>query len=353
MNDYAGRYNSIISRRIKLYIAQDPFASIKLIAIELQRRGYGLRSFMLCGKSFSEFTAPNGNKWLTRDAHISYPGVSSLHDEISSMKPYGYEFAAMNKVRTPITKVIGNGEGFSVQEFNDILTFSGKAIVKPAKASLSHGLTLGINSYEELPQAIAHAAKYSPDVIVQEQVDGEEVRFIYIGGNVVAAMLRRTPRVIGDGRLTTEQLLVKENSERMELSLEYVNYPQLDGSVINVNHHDLHRVPAPDEIVQLGKGTMIKTGASIYEILGEIHASYISEVKRLCDQLGAGVIVADFFIKDFMQPLENDNYCFIEFNTSPVLKLCYGCRDGKQYDIVPVLCDYIERQLTSNGETAH
>ena len=56
-------------------------------------------------------------------------------------------------------------------------------------------------------------------------------------------------------------------------------------------------------------------------------------------------MVVDIMIQNLRQPHTKNNYAFIEFNTAPVLKLFYSCRDGKHYDVLPELAAMIDASL--------
>jgi uncharacterized protein (DUF1330 family) len=90
---------------------------------------------------------------------------------------------------------------------------------------------------------------------------------------------------------------------------------------------------------------MIRTGASIYNVIQTVHPSYLQTVENLAQKLGANFIVVDMILRDYTQEQSANNYAFIEFNTTPVLKLFYSCRDGQHYDVVEELADMIDGTL--------
>jgi uncharacterized protein (DUF1330 family) len=72
-------------------------------------------------------------------------------------------------------------------------------------------------------------------------------------------------------------------------------------------------------------------------------------VENLVQTLGARFVVVDMMLQDYTKPKTAANYAFIEFNTAPVLKLFYSCRDGKQYDVVAELAAMIDTSLTGEN----
>ena len=73
-------------------------------------------------------------------------------------------------------------------------------VVKPARGEQGRGITVGVRSPDALSSAVDHALTLCPDVLVEACAPGDDVRVLVIGGDVVAAAVRRPARVVGDGR---------------------------------------------------------------------------------------------------------------------------------------------------------
>lgn len=329
-----------------MYIKDDPYASYKLLKIEFLKKGYEVSEEVRDdGRRFVTYTSPAGKQWRTRAALLRYPCVSEQARYISRNKEVAYKFAHKHGVSIPYTRYIQPDETIGAEDAARLLAQHKNLIVKPSNTSLSRGLTLTIRTQQALEAAILKARKVAPTVLVQEQVEGEEIRFMVMNGKVVSALLRRTARVTGDGTSTLAQLIEQENAARRQLQFEYLSYPQLSEENIPAELLTSQRVPARGEVVELNRATMIKNGCSVYDIASDIHSSYMKLVEGLCQQLDTKFIVVDMFVKDYTQPKAARNHWFIEFNTSPVLKLFYGCRNGKMFDMVPKLADNIDKTL--------
>jgi D-alanine-D-alanine ligase-like ATP-grasp enzyme len=326
-------------------IIKDEHASYKLLARALEQKGYAID--VTEGRSVTAtYTRPTGEVWKTRAAHLAYPFTSSKARSVSQYKNKAYELAEEVGFSYPSTVFVTDLP--SDETLESLLSRYKKLIVKPNNSSLSRGLTVNIETIDDLKKAIAHARKVTPNVLIQEQVKGEEIRFTVIEGKVEAALLRRTARVIGDGVSSISALIQAENELRKNLTFDYITYPLLSASLVGEERMQDARVPAKGEIVELSHSTMIRGGCSVYDILPEIHPSYIKQVENLVAKLDAGFVVVDVFCQAFDQPATPENHWFIEFNTAPVLKLYYSCRDGKHFDIVSRLADAIDRSLATS-----
>ena len=72
-------------------------------------------------------------------------------------------------------------------------------VVKPARGEQGKGVAVGLRGWKEAKTAIDVARKICNEVVVEECVEGMDLRIIVIDYRVVAAAIRRPARVIGDG----------------------------------------------------------------------------------------------------------------------------------------------------------
>ena len=273
---------------------------------------------------------------LSTDSPL-YPFATSSARLITNHKNLSYDLASKIGISHPDSVTIyPDDQVFKAATL--LLETHGLVIVKPNSGSVSNGLTLNISRTDALPEAIKHARSFSDKVLVQQQVRGDEVRFVVVDGAVRAAILRQTPGVTGDGTTTLGQLIKDENVSRSSIVDTAVPYPRIDSDLVNMDAVNLDSIPALNERVELGKGTMIRLGASIYDVTETIHPSYLEIAEKLGVQLGNGFVVVDIMIHDYTKPAGNNNYAFIEYNLCPALQLFYSCRDGKHFDVVG---DYI------------
>lgn len=325
------------------HVKNDPSATYALLEQDFKNRGYDIHETVTPETVNVSFTSPAGAQWNMRADHIWYPGNSKEVREISIYKNKGYAVAQKAGFPVPFTYKVE--EVIDNNVLDDMLRRYTTLIVKPEDSSLGKGLTIGITTRAQLTDAIAAARLVSSSVLVQQQVTGQEVRFTVIEGKVVAALLRETARVVGDGISTVAALIQKENERRSKLVFDVISYPLLDVSIIDKEMLHSTVVPANNEIIELASSTMIRGGCSIYNVLDAIHPTYITEVEKLVAKIGASFIVVDVFCSEYTAEASPENHWLIEFNTAPVLKLFYACRDGRHFDIVPRLVAMIDRRI--------
>lgn len=327
-------------------ITDDAFATYKLLATEFKKRGYQVTIHKNEQRlTVVTYTSPTGQVWQTLAKNIGYPFTSREAADLFDHKDRAYSYVSEKGLSIPATYYVPEGNTVDEVVIQQMLQDYKKLIVKPEDSSLSRGLSLNLTTAASVLDGIKKAQRVKPGVIIQEQVVGEEIRFVIIKGKIQAALLRRTPRVVGDGHHTIAELLVAENEVRQTLQFPYIHYPQLTDKIIDSSFFTNKNVPKDGEIIEFNHATMIKNGSSVYNVLDQVHPSYIETVERSVRDIGTKFMVSDLFFADFTQPQQAHNYWFIEFNTSPVLKLCYGCRDGKMFDVIPLLVDLIDEHI--------
>jgi D-alanine-D-alanine ligase-like ATP-grasp enzyme len=325
--------------------------TIEIIEDVLSKKGYVFHSLSLGSnqRSYTQICHKDGTPLLTVSSdNPLYPFAASSARLIAKDKMTSYDFVSRNEVMTPQTLVFTAGD--PIETAMQFLSRHETVIVKPMRGADSRGLTLDVTTPEMLEAAIQKATEKRNPVLIQRQFYGEEVRFAVINGKVKAVILREKPKVIGDGISTVRQLIAAENEARRALDGMLVPYPQLDESIIDPSILENDTVIATGEVCELNKSTMIKGGASIYDIFETIDKAYIEAAERAAKGIGKGFIVVDMMLEDYAAALTNDNYVFIEFNMAPTLSLFYSCRDGSH---VPIVEEYlgpmIERAMLNDA----
>src|SRR5699024_9545865 len=89
-------------------------------------------------------------------------------------------------------------------------------VIKPVDGSFGRGVFVDLYAEEEVLQAIAFIKKeLNEDIIVEQYIDGHDYRVYVIENEVVGAILRVPPNIIGDGKSTVEELIKIKNKDRM------------------------------------------------------------------------------------------------------------------------------------------
>jgi len=88
-------------------------------------------------------------------------------------------------------------------------------VVKPASGTgAGEGVTAGVRREAELGRAAARAALFGPRLLVEEQVEGANYRLLFLDGELLDAVRRDPPALVGDGRSSLRALVRLANEAR-------------------------------------------------------------------------------------------------------------------------------------------
>lgn len=311
--------------------------SIDLLTSYLKKKGCVVKRISLGHPKpldFFHISDPNSGQGLIFSSkRISYPPATTSARDIASDKTKSYDLAKSLAINYPET-ILVEASNYNLREIRLFLKKHRSVIVKPRNGLQSGGLSVDIGHLNKLKDSIQFASSFSENVLIQKQAEGEEVRFIIINRTVRAALLRKKPCVVGDGKSTIAQLLAAENKSRAKINFSLVPYPPLDARLISNKLPPAEYIPQPGEVIELSRATMIRGGASVYEILSQIDPSYVAIAQKLANNLIAPLICVDIMIEDYVRKASGSNYNFIEMNLGMSLPMCYSCRDGKHFPII-------------------
>jgi GNAT-family acetyltransferase (TIGR03103 family) len=90
----------------------------------------------------------------------------------------------------------------------------GDVVVKPTRGEQGKGITVGVNSAEELDAALARAREEHPNVLIEQRAPGDDLRLVVIDGKVVAAALRKPAEIVGTGHHRVRELIEAQSRRR-------------------------------------------------------------------------------------------------------------------------------------------
>ncbi len=209
----------------------------------------------------------------------------------------------------------------------------GDCVVKPAGGTGGgRGVTTGIRTTHHLARAAAAAAVYADDLLIEEQVEGDNYRLLYLDGELIDAFVRRCPAVVGDGHSTVRQLVERANDERL------ASQAGISQVLLSIDL-DMRRTLARQKlslrsVPQAGQRVSVKTvinensGADNTTVTHELHPAIIEAGKRAVKALRVRFAGIDLVTKDHTRPLEETGGVILEVNGTPNLYYHYTKQDG-------------------------
>ena len=97
----------------------------------------------------------------------------------------------------------------------------GPVVVKPAWGTgAGEGITAAVSRRSDLAGAMARAGVYCADVVIEEQIEGDNYRLLYLDRELLDAVRRAAPSVRADGSSTIRQLIAAEIEDRRRGGME-------------------------------------------------------------------------------------------------------------------------------------
>jgi len=217
-------------------------------------------------------------------------------------------------VRVPVgTEVAGDDLGSALV----LLERFGELVVKPARGEQGRGITVGVRDEAGLRSAVALARQHCPDVLVEELVEGEDLRVVVIDCEVVAAAVRRPATVVGDGVSDVTTLICRTSRRRERATGGESRIPLDDttAAVVAEAGWAMDDVPPAGERIRVRRTANLHTGGTIEDVTERLHPEIAAAAVRASRAIGIPVTGLDFLVPD----LDGPEHVFVEANERPGL----------------------------------
>ena len=199
----------------------------------------------------------------------------------------------------------------------EFLAEVGSVVVKPARGEQGHGITVGVTDADALARAVELARRFSSEVLLEEQVSGEDLRVLVIDHQVVAAAVRRPAAVIGTGEHTI-RALIEAQSRRRAAATGGESRILIDDTTVEIVAEagfDLDDVLPADEELVVRRTANLHTGGTIHDVTASLHPELATAAVQASHALDIPVVGMDFMVRAVDEP----EYHVIEANERPGL----------------------------------
>nr|WP_246590237.1 N-acetylglutaminylglutamine synthetase [Marinobacterium ramblicola] len=296
----------------KLFIGAEPEAELniyaRLITREARRRGIGVEVLDAEGGFFR--LSLGGRSVSCRESlseMTSAVAMSRCDDKAVTRRLLQKE-----GLRVPEQVVAGDDE-----QIEDFLSRHHSVVVKPARGEQGRGIQVGLAGLDEVRVAVDNARHYCDKVLIEQCVKGEDLRIIVINYQVVAAAVRRPPRILGDGTHSVGELIERLSRRRQAATDGESSIPldsETERSVRKLGYEFDDLLPS-GEWLQVRTTANLHTGGTIHDVTAELHPVLSSAAVRAAKAIEIPVVGLDFMVPDVSGP----DYAIIEANERPGL----------------------------------
>ena len=216
-------------------------------------------------------------------------------------------------------------------------------VMKPAHGTGGgQGVTTGIRTRSQLARALAAAGRFGIDLLIEEQVAGDNFRLLYLDGVLLDAVRRQPPSLVGNGSSSIRALIHHENARRSrgwetaQVTIQVDR--ELKGTLAN-QALSLRSIPAKGERVILKTVVNDNTTEDNHPALHSVCDEVSEAGARAAHLLGVRLAGVDIITTNPGRPLAETGGVVLEVNTTP------GLYHHKRGDQCPVAESLLEAML--------
>ena len=185
------------------------------------------------------------------------------------------------------------------------------------------GVITGVSTVTGLRLAAFQAARFDPDLIAEEQIEGQSWRLLFIDGRFLDAVRRDPPRIVGDGSKSIAKLVQIENTARLKArpftALSPIRIDRECTAYLKAQELTRRSIPEAGQLVILKRAVNENASAQNHALRAHVHPATINTCARLTQNLGVRLAGIDIIARDISLPLTRTNGYIGEVNTTPGL----------------------------------
>lgn len=296
----------------RLFLGPSPDANLnpyaRILTTEARRRGITVE---VVDEPSSMFRLSlGGRSFLCRESLTSATSAAAM--TICDDKALTRRILAGAGLRVPDQCVASSEEAVAafLQEHRAV-------VVKPARGEQGRGIAVNLTGMDEVRAAINAARSHCDTVLLEEFVEGQDLRIVVIDFKVVAAAIRRPAQVIGTGRHTVRELIVKQSRRRAAATGGESKIP-LDAETercVRLGGYEMDAVVPSGEALLVRRTANLHTGGTIHDVTDELHHELAVAAVQAAKAIDIPVVGLDLMVPD----VRAREHWFIEANERPGL----------------------------------
>jgi cyanophycin synthetase len=221
-------------------------------------------------------------------------------------------------------------------------------VVKPLNANHGRGVSINLNSDEEVEAGFAEAKEHSRSraILVESFITGFDHRMLVVDNKLVAVAKRVPGHVVGDGRHTIAELVDIVNQdprrgighEKVLTRLEIDNQAKRLMDSAGVTEETV----LPDgEVFYLRSTANLSTGGTAIDLTDVVHPDNRDMAERAIMAVGLDVGGVDFLIDDITKSYKDIGGAIVEVNAAPGFRMHVAPSEGQPRDVAGRVIDML------------
>lgn len=345
MNDYQHLKKMITDTVAIPGLARNSYKSFKsrtkLLLDEAQKNGWTLHQVWKNTWLFLDDGKVVGGTYehaLSNQAHLAR--TLATHKEATKL--------ALSTIGVPVPA----GKVYEPTEFQlAVDEFAGRTrakIMKPSSGATSTAVTLSLPDEDAFTEAWSLVRENLPKakILVEDLVEGFDVRVIVINGKAVAAASRVNPFVIGDGQSTLDELVVDRESDREKSAYLKKYRTPLDDAFLRIQGVTRDSVIPDHDVVLLNRSMNVAGGGESINVYGLISRELLSLAEKAASVLPFQPIVG----VDILTPgLVSRDGVVLELNVQPHFDLHHYITYGEPVNVAALEIESLRADPTNGS----
>lgn len=219
-------------------------------------------------------------------------------------------------------------------------------VLKPLDGNHGKGASINVKDRQTAVEGLAHAQKYSRKVIVERFITGHDFRVLVIDNQVIAAAMRVPAHVKGDGKLSIEALIEKENQDPRrgyghENVLTEITIDRDTLDLLAKQEYSLQTIPKKGEVVYLKSTANLSTGGTSVDVTEMMHPENVFLCERVARIIGLDVCGIDIMADNLTQPLKESGGAILEVNAAPGFRMHLAPAEGLPRNVAAPVIDML------------
>ena len=235
----------------------------------------------------------------------------------------------------------------NIEELPETLRKLGFPLVfKPLDGNHGKGATINVKTKAAAHEAFEYAKMYSKKIIIERFITGYDFRILVIDHRMVAAALRVPANVKGNGQLTVQQLIDKENEDPRrgyghENVLTEINVDRDTLDLLEKQNYTLDTVLPIGEILYLKSTANLSTGGTSIDVTDLVHPQNIFMSERISRIIGLDICGIDIMAQNLTQPLTENGGVVLEVNAAPGFRMHLAPSEGLPRNVAAPVIDML------------
>lgn len=229
-------------------------------------------------------------------------------------------------------------------------------VVKPSDGNHGRGVSLDLNTREEVQAAFRLAEPEGSEVMVERYVRGHEFRLLVVGGRVVAAARGEVASVVGDGHSTVAQLVDAQlNTDPRrgpgeDFPLSPINIETDGAIVLDLQRQGMNAQAVPAN----GRAVMIQRNGNVaIDCTDEVHPEVDYIVSLAARVVGLDIAGIDVVAQDISRPLQAQGGAIVEVNAGPGLLMHLKPAEGSPRPVGQAICSHLFPPAAETPDHGH